>query len=232
MCGRFALYGSAENIAEKFAIEQTFFPIIPRYNIAPSQVIAAVTQSQERELRPLKWGLVPSWVKNPAFGNRMINARAESLKDKPSFKRAFRARRCIIPASGYYEWKKTFSGTKTPYYIQLQNKELFAMAGLQEEWTGATKEVLHTCAIVTTEANDSAATVHNRMPAILSADEVEQWLNPDSSNVDSLLELLHPYKGKLRIHPVASKVNYVDRDNASCIDPVSVEKELQHNLEL
>ena len=232
MCGRFALYNSAENITEQFAIEQTLFPIIPRYNIAPSQLIAAVTQSKERQLRSLKWGLVPSWVKNPAIGNRMINARAETLKDKPSFKRAFRGRRCLIPASGYYEWKKTPSGTKVPHYIQLENKELFAMAGLQEEWTGATDEVLHTCAIVTTEANDSAATVHNRMPAILSAEAAEQWLIPDSSNLDSLLELLHPYKGKLRIHQVAPKVNYVDRDNDLCIDPVSVEKNIQRNLGL
>ena len=232
MCGRFTLHHESEDIAERFAVEQTLLELAPRYNVAPSQPVAAVVQRESRQLLEYKWGLVPFWAKEPAIGNRMINARAESLADKPAFKNAFRTRRCVIPTSGYYEWKKDGS-RRTPHYIQRGDRGCFAMAGLAEKWRGPDGEVLRTCAIVTTTPNVATAGIHDRMPAILSPAAVEIWLDRETDNPETLLELLRPYAGELILHPVSARVNKPDVDDAACIEEVApVEPDAQLGLAL
>jgi putative SOS response-associated peptidase YedK len=176
VCGRFAFYSPAEAAAALFRFAP--FPIESRYNIAPTQQIAAVRNSaqQDRELVMLRWGLVPFWAKEPAIGNRMINARAESLAEKPAYRDAYRKRRCIILADGFYEWRKEQNG-KTPYFISLASGGPFAFAGLWEEWTNRESgESLQTAAIVTTAATGLPATLHHRMPVVLEQGSADAWL--------------------------------------------------------
>ena len=219
MCGRFTLHHPAAELAERFAVEQTFLELPPRYNIAPSQPVAVVVQRQQRQLLKFRWGLVPFRAKTGSIGNRLINARAESLADTSAFRNAFRRRRCIVPASGYFEWKRSSSG-KVPHYIQLADRQPFAMAGLSEKWTAPNGEVLRTCAIVTTEASAAVAGIHHRMPAILTPEAAETWLDPEAGDLDGLLSLLRPYPGELGLHPVSPLVNRADVDEAACVQPV------------
>lgn len=186
MCGRFAFYSPAEAAAALFRFAP--FPIEPRYNIAPTQQIAAVRNSaqQDRELVMLRWGLVPFWAKDPAIGNRMINARAESLAEKPAYRYAYRKRRCIILADGFYEWRKEQNG-KTPYYISLASGQPFGFAGLWEEWTNREGgESLQTAAIVTTAATDLPATLHHRMPVVLVQRLADAWLAGQPNVIDAV----------------------------------------------
>lgn len=232
MCGRFTLHHSTEDVATRFAVEQTLLQLSPRYNIAPSQSVAVIVQREERQLCEHRWGLLPSWAKDPKIGNRLINARSESLVDKPAFKNAFRHRRCLVPTSGYFEWKKDPSSVKVPHYIQVENGQPFAMAGVAEKWRNLDGEMVLTCAIITTEPCPTAATIHDRMPAILSQDTAEQWLDPEIDNPNSLLSLLKPYPGKLYIHRVSPLVNHVDVDESSCVAPMTVQQNLQLSLDL
>ena len=218
MCGRFTLHHPAAELAERFAVEQTLLELRPRYNIAPSQPVAVVIQRQQRQLLEFRWGLVPFWAKTAAIGNRLINARAESLADTSAFRNAFRRGRCIVPASGYFEWKRSGSG-KVPHYIQLADRQPLAMAGLSEKWTAPDGEVLRTCAIVTTEPNAAVAGLHNRMPAILTPEAAEIWLDPGTAGIPALLSLLRPYPGELGLHPVSPLVNRADVDEAECVQP-------------
>ena len=218
MCGRFTLHHSTEDVAERFSGAQSLLELTPRYNIAPSQPVPVIIQRDSRLMREHAWGLVPFWAKDPAIGNRMINARAESLADKPTFKRAFSVRRCLIPASGYYEWKKA-DGGRIPHYIQTADRQPFAMAGLYEKWTDPDGLPLRTCAVITTEPNEQAAAVHNRMPAILTRDAEEIWLDPES-RAEALLALLRPFPGELAVHAVSRLVNKATTDEAACIEPV------------
>ena len=219
MCGRFTLHHPAEELVRRFAVEQTFLELRPRYNIAPSQPVAVVIQRRQRQLCEFRWGLVPFWAKAAAIGNRLINARAESLADTSAFRNAFRRRRCIVPASGYFEWKHSGSG-KVPHYIQPENRQPLAMAGLAEKWTAPNGEILRTCAIVTTEPSPAVAGIHHRMPAILTPEAAEIWLDPGTGDHAGLLSLLRPYPGELRLHPVSPLVNRADADEATCVQPV------------
>ena len=230
MCGRFTLHHSVPELVSRFSVEQTFLDLPPRYNIAPSQPVAVVIQRQQRQLLEFRWGLVPFWAKAAAIGNRLINARAESLPDTAAFRNAFRRRRCIVPASGYFEWMRRGSG-KVPHYIQLADRQPFAMAGLSEKWQAPNGEVLRTCAIVTTEPSPAVAGLHHRMPAILTPEAAEIWLEPETGELPALLSLLRPYPGELSLHPVSPLVNRADVDEAACVQPVDA-PDLQLGLDL
>ena len=224
MCGRYS------NAAKKSQIKKEFKAAVsssltdkPRYNIAPSQLIEAViSHNSETILTELKWGLVPQWAKDAEIGSRMINARAETLAEKSSFREAFRKRRCIIPATGFYEWKKGRDG-KQPYYFYLPEKEVFGFAGLWEAWLDKTTgEELETCTIITTAANDVLKPVHDRMPVILKADDYDEWLDEKLKDESRLEKLLIPYPAKeMTSHVVSKSVNIPDADSEELIKPLN-----------
>lgn len=208
MCGRFAFYSPTEAVSRLFGVDQTD-DRPPRYNIAPTQPAPVVRQLSDssRELVSLRWGLVPFWAKDPAIGNRMINARAETVASKPAFRNAFRRRRCLVVADGFYEWQKQVGG-KQPWYVSLRSQEPFAMAGLWESWRESEEAPqLETCTIVTTRPNTMMVELHNRMPAILLPAAADRWLDP-ASEADALNAVLEPLDpGLLEAIPVSRKVN-------------------------
>ena len=221
MCGRFALHDESATLFEEMAVEQSRVEIAPRYNIAPTQPVAVILQEQGRTLDAFKWGLVPFWAKDPKIGNRMINARAETLAEKPAFKAALKRRRCLIPASGYYEWQKTDDG-KVPHYLHMADDRPFAMAGLWEGWTSPEEEIIRTCTIITTEANDFAARVHHRMPVILDPEGQSAWLDPACDDPQQLSSILIPYPtDDMAAHPVSTRVNTATFEDPSCIEPAA-----------
>ncbi|HEX8289879.1 MAG TPA: SOS response-associated peptidase [Pyrinomonadaceae bacterium] len=228
MCGRFTQTAPWEKVKKEFAVrgepaaDKKLFQ--PRYNIAPMQIVPVVRDAaSDRQISTFKWGLVPSWSKNAEIGNRMINARAETITEKPSFREAFRNRRCIIPASGFYEWQKTEKGAKQPFYFYLKEREVFGFAGLWEEWIDKESgELLETCTIITTEANEVLKPVHDRMPVILKPEDYDQWLDLKEKNTDKLQKLLVPYIAKeMDLHPVSRSVNVITTNNAELIAPIN-----------
>lgn len=225
MCGRFTNAAKKEQIRKEFkALVNSSTPDNPRFNIAPSQMIDVVFEPEgERSLSQLKWGLVPNWAKDAEIGNRMINARAETITEKPSFREAFKSRRCIIPASGFYEWQQKAAGAKQPYYFYLKEKEVFGFAGLWESWVDKkTGELLETCTIITTKANDVLKPVHDRMPVILKAENYDEWLDVKEKNTERLQKLLVPYAvEEMNSHAVSKSVNVPDVDAAELIKPLN-----------
>lgn len=222
MCGRFSLAQSAESIAETFQLNAVP-DWQPRYNIAPTQTIPAIVQTleqQSRTFKPFRWGLIPSWAKDESIGSKLINARAETLAEKPAFRDAFRRRRCLILADGFYEWK-TQAGQKQPFYFQLESRKPFAFAGLWERRGAAGGELLETCTIITTDANPSSSTIHHRMPVILDPQEYDRWLDPNLTETDELRSLLDPYSDDLKIYPVDRAVNSPAHDAPDCIQQVA-----------
>jgi len=221
MCGRFSSSSKPEQIKKEFKVAVEDPAIFkPRYNIAPSQMIPVVLdRTGERIVAQLKWGLVPSWAKDALIGSRMINARAETLMEKPSFREAYKSRRCIIPASGFYEWQRAEKGAKQPFYFYLTNKEVFGFAGLWEEWLDKkSNESLETCTIITTEANDVLKPVHDRMPVILKAADYDEWLDTKEANTDKLQKLLAPYPpDEMSSHAVSRAVNSPTFDSPELI---------------
>ena len=204
MCGRFAFYSPTEATAALFGVSKVP-EVKPRYNIAPTQSIAAVRvgADESRELALLRWGLIPFWAKDPSIGNRMINARAETVSEKPSFRAAYRKRRCLVLADGFYEWRKDADG-KTPYYISLASGEPFAFAGLWEDWHAKdSDESLQSAAIITTAANDFMSQLHQRMPVVLERDSADRWLDGD----DQLLSDAAESSPRFRAWPVDRRVN-------------------------
>jgi putative SOS response-associated peptidase YedK len=225
MCGRFTSSAKPEQIKTEFKVgakNPNLFQ--PRFNIAPSQMIDVVFEPEaERILSQLKWGLVPSWSKEAPTSKGLINARAETITEKPSFREAFKSRRCIIPASGFYEWQKKGTGAKQPFYFYLKDKEVFGFAGLWESWIDKTTgEELETCTIITTEANEVLKPVHDRMPVILKAEGYDEWLDAKVKNTEKLQELLKPYLAKeMDFHAVSRSVNILDSDSAELILPLN-----------
>jgi putative SOS response-associated peptidase YedK len=185
MCGRFALYSSISDLKKAFAVDAVTGEMKPGYNIAPSDEIYAIIQQKERRMEKLHWGLVPAWAKNPSLTSGLINARVETLHEKPSFKRAFQKRRCLIPANGFYEWKD-----KQPWYFIPAKGNLFGFAGLWETWKGSGEAVYNSCAIITTEASESMQKIHDRMPLILKPEAIDEWLNPAIEGYDRLNMIL------------------------------------------
>ena len=220
MCGRFVLEHSPEQLMKAYRLSSVP-ELSPRYNIAPRQQIAVVRQQNggDRDLTSLQWGLIPSWSKDSAIGYKMINARSETVHEKPSFKQAFHARRCIIPVSGFYEWEKR-GKEKIPYYIHLRDGDIMSLAGLWERWTSPEGKGLETCTILTMAANSLVKKLHDRMPVILHRAEFEVWLDRDIDDVNRLTELFHPYPSdQLEMYVVASDVNSPTNDSPGCIIP-------------
>ncbi len=207
MCGRYTL--STKDFSKHYGVEQGAFEFSPSYNIAPTQSVPVVLEQEgERMVQAAQWGLLPSWVKDrQAFKASMFNARSESVAEKASFKGPLRYKRAIVPADGFYEWKRE-GGAKTPYYIQLSGGEPIGFAGLYDVWRD---EVL-SCTILTTTPNELMATLHDRMPVILSPDDYERWLDPGVTDPDAVQDLLRPYPGELQAYPVARAVNNVRND--------------------
>jgi putative SOS response-associated peptidase YedK len=193
MCGRFTLAVDINTIARTFnAAIPPSLNTTPRYNIAPQQDVLAVMRDETTHLDLLRWGLIPAWAKDESIGSKMINARAETLAEKPSFKRLLRSKRCLLVADGFYEWKKE-QGGKTPMYITLRDREPFAFAALWDTWKNDEDQQIRTCTIITTEPNELVAPIHNRMPVILSQEAREEWLDPSLQDEHVLLPLLAPY---------------------------------------
>jgi putative SOS response-associated peptidase YedK len=191
----------------------------PRYNIAPTQDVAVIFDESPRTLSAAKWGLIPSWSKDPSIGARMINARAETLDEKPSFRGLLKKRRCLIPADGFYEWRKNADETKTPMRITLASGEAFALAGLWDVWKTPEGEWLKTCTIITTEPNALMAPIHNRMPAVLTREAEAEWLNKANDDPGYLKSLLVPYPVEaMRAYEVSRRVNSVKNEEPAVIE--------------
>jgi putative SOS response-associated peptidase YedK len=221
MCGRFSLISSPEELRDEFGIEVDQADLTPRYNVAPQTAIAVIGLAADgsRRLGMLRWGLVPWWSKDAAMGQRLINARGETLAQKPAFKEAFERRRCLVLADGFYEWRRV-AGRKIPMRIRSAEGRPIALAGVWERWRDAEGETLYSCAIVTTEATAALRPIHDRMPVILNREEREVWLDASRSQQE-LRALLRPYEGELEAYEVSSLVNSVKNDTAACVEPVT-----------
>lgn len=235
MCGRYTLTTLVDELVAFFQLPDGFPLFEPRFNIAPTQPILAVRATVvgavehpviKRQPAFFHWGLVPSWSKHPDQGAKLINARAETLAEKPSFRNAFKRRRCLIPANGFYEWQ-TVGRKKRPLFIRMVRERLFAFAGLFEEWHGPNGELLETCAIVTTSANELMRPIHDRMPVILKPSDYDTWLNPRSEDLDELSHLLVPFSAnEMKATPVDDFVNSVRNEGPKCIEPFREEPSL------
>ena len=220
MCGRFTLFVSSELLSAHFRLDSSE-NIIPQYNIFPSQTIPCIIQdvTGKRVIKFFRWGLIPGWAKDPKIGNRLINARSETVETKPAFRSAFKYRRCLIPSSGFFEWKR-IEKRKHPYFIGISNGEPFAFAGIWEHWTDPDGKAVETCAILTTTCNDLVGDIHNRMPVILKSGDYDLWLNPEAP-VDALKNLMKPFPAELmETHEVTNLVNNPRCNTPECIIPV------------
>ena len=218
MCGRYALTSPVDALIAEFGLAGADESLHPNFNVAPTQEVAAVVaENGSRRLEMFRWGLVPSWAKDPEIGARMINARAETAPEKPSFRSAFRRRRCLIPADGFYEWRRE-EGGKQPFYIRMNDGRPFAFAGLWESWNDGE---IRSCTILTTSANDLVGEVHERMPVILPAEERDAWLDPEAEG-EELVSLLGPYGGNdLETFPVSRFVNSPRNNDERCVQPAA-----------
>jgi len=222
MCGRYTLKTPVERLSEKFQFPQVI-PLKPRYNIAPSQPVAVVRlvpEDNDRKFAMLRWGLIPAWTKDLKKARMPINAKSETVADLPSFRDAYRKRRCLIPADGFYEWKQE-GGRKQPVFIHMKDGEPFAFAGLWEHWEKPDQEPIDSCVILTTEPNELLAQVHNRMPIILAPKDYDLWLDPDAQQVDRLKPLLSPFPPeRMTYFPVNLRVNNPKHDDPLCVEPL------------
>jgi putative SOS response-associated peptidase YedK len=221
MCGRFVQYSDPEIYASRYALDRVC-EAAPRYNLAPTQPVLAVRVGGDdcRELVPLRWGLIPGWSKGPDSRYSMINARAESVAEKPAYRNAFRQHRCLIPAEGFYEWRTTPSG-KQPYLIRRRDGQPFAMAGLWERWQRGDEAAIESCTIVVTDANAVIRPIHDRMPAVLSPEGFTAWLDPDNRDTAALAALLRPAPASdWTLFPVSRRVNSPRNDDAELLAPV------------
>ena len=226
MCGRYTQIASWSELVDLYRITEGSSPLNlrPRYNIAPTQDVAVVRAESDgggRSLTLMRWGLVPSWARDTGIGARLINARAETVAEKPSFRDAYRRRRCLIPADGFYEWQKRPGGAKQPYLITLRDEQPFAFAGLWERWDKAPDgRTVQTCAIITTEANDRLRPIHGRMPVILDAANHDAWLDALAHDGARAAALLRPYPSDaMAAWPVGAHVNSAANDDPKCMEP-------------
>ena len=220
MCGRYNLITDSQALVDFFDVLNSL-PIEPRYNIAPSQEIPVVRMAARgRELASMRWGLIPHWAKERKTGSGVINARAETVAEKPFFRNAFRQRRCLIPATGFYEWKP-HNGGKQPYHFQIRKGGLFAFAGLWESWTGQQNRRVETCAIIVTEANEAISPIHDRMPVILRPEDFASWLSPANTHPELLQPLLRPCPASwVDSYAVSRMVSSPKNDGPECIAPL------------
>lgn len=222
MCGRYTLRTPVDTLVEEFGITGPLPEVPARYNVAPTQEVASVlVEDDERHLEMLRWGLIPSWADDPGIGSRMINARSETAAEKPSFRGAFKKRRCLILADGFYEWQKAGNGGKQPYYIRMEDGSPFAFAGLWEVWDKHGEEI-RSCTILTTEANGLVREIHHRMPVILPPENYDFWLDPDVREREPLLDLLRPHpEDAMEAYPVSRFVNSPSNDDERCVESVA-----------
>jgi len=220
MCGRFTITADPKKLAKRFDAIPPDEPLLPHFNAAPTQDLPVILNEGSRRIELLRWGLIPSWAKEAAIGNRMINARAESLEDKPSFRDALNRRRCLVLADGFYEWKKE-GGAKRPLRITLRSGKPFAFAGLWERWRDPQGKDVRSFTIITTEPNELLAPIHNRMPAMLAPQDERGWLANDL-NVEDWIAMLRPYPaGELTAYAVSKRVNSAANDDPSVIEPAT-----------
>jgi putative SOS response-associated peptidase YedK len=248
MCGRYASSRRPEDLVEEFEIDKVEVaePLPPDYNVAPTKQVYAVVQrpadpqdehgASERQLRSVRWGLVPFWAKDPSIGNKMINARMETVHEKPAYRRPFASRRCLLPADGYFEWyateQKTKAGkpVKQPFFIHPADGGVLAMAGLYEVWRDKTRDdddpqrFLWSCTVITTSAEDSVGHIHDRMPLMVERDRWTSWLDPAVDDPDTLKQLLVPAApGRLEAYPVSTAVNSVRNNGPELLDALAAE---------
>ncbi|HBE20709.1 MAG TPA: hypothetical protein DEG17_03520 [Cyanobacteria bacterium UBA11149] len=222
MCGRFTQSKLGNAIAEIFQLTEVP-ALTPRYNIAPTQSVATILKTvalEEKQLKMLHWGLIPSWAKDRSIAVKLINARAETVSIKPAFRSAFRQRRCLVLADGFYEWQQQENKTiKQPFYFRFRDEHPFALAGLWESWQDVTGKIIDSCTILTTEANKLVSSIHHRMPVILNPADYDLWLDPGVKKLEVLHNLLRPYPtDDLISYPVTKAVNNANYDSVSCID--------------
>lgn len=226
MCGRFSfsIPSKAKSLV-KLGVPQAEVDILkPRYNIAPSNSVASIRNEKERHIEPLRWGLIPSWSKNESIGARMINARVETLAEKPSFKALLHKHRCLILADGFYEWAESARG-KQPYLIRLKSAELLTFAGLWSHWKDSKGKEIRTCTIITCASNKLMERIHNRMPVILDAEARDIWLDPKTEDSTVLTGILKPFPdSEMEAYPVSKLVNSPENDNIECIKPLGETK--------
>jgi len=227
MCGRYRLSRRKQILEEHFDSVSGMEDWSPRYNIAPTQSVPVIRQNPKepvRELSLFRWGLVPSWAKDPSVASRMINARSETASTKPAFSEALKFRRCLVPADGFYEWRKT-GKVKEPYCFEINDGQLFAFAGIWERWNDPSGKPLETCSILTTIPNAVTSAVHDRMPVILNPDNYDLWLDPGLKDAALVSDLLRPCDARLmRCYPVSSRVNSVINDDEEC------SRQVQHSV--
>ncbi len=221
MCGRFTRSQTIDEIAEAFFADIVEADLAPSYNVAPTQNIVTIAGNSVKRLSAMRWGLIPSWAKDDSIASKLINARAETVAEKPSFREAFKKRRCLIIADGFYEWKK--AGTeKIPHYIRLKSQEPFAFAGLFDHWEAPEGKMLTTCTIITTEANELMSNLHERMPVILPRERYELWLDASVKDAQALKSMLEPFSADLmEAYPVSRLVNSPSNNSPKCIEPES-----------
>jgi putative SOS response-associated peptidase YedK len=233
MCGRYRLSRRKQIIEEHFDSISGEEDWNPRYNIAPTQPVPIIRQHPKeprRELSLVRWGLIPSWAKDTSGSAQMINARSETAATKPAFRDALAGRRCLVPADGFYEWRRT-GKAKQPYCFEVNDGELFAFAGIWERWKDPSGQWIKSCSILTTTPNAVTSAVHDRMPVILDPINYDLWLDPGMKNVEALSEMLKPYHaGAMRSFPVSNRVNHVANDDAECSQPVELEAPPQRQL--
>ena len=223
MCGRFVRKSTLEEIATAFDLDISGidFDFAPRFNISPGQQVAAAIFDAGRKLKPFKWGLVPFWAKNEKIGYKMINARAETVAEKPGFKQAFTKRRCIVVADGFYEWQHA-GKTKVPHFVHFKNEKPMGFAGLYERWKAPNGKALDTCTIITTSANALMQPIHDRMPVILYKKAFGTWLDPNANDSHKLTELLKPFDpDKMESYPVSPLVNSPKNNSPECIKRIA-----------
>lgn len=223
MCGRYTLTVDVKKMEEEFQnILPNVPPLKPSYNIAPSRPVPVLLRHPEPKLDFLRWGLIPSWAKDPEIGNRMINARKETLIEKPSFRVPFKNQRCLVLADGFYEWKGE-GLQKIPYYIRLKSGRPFGFAGLWSHWTAPNGGEIYSCAIITGEPNELLKPIHNRMPMILPKEKRNRWLDPENHDTEELMSFLEPYPAEeMEAHPVSRLVNSPANDTPECVKPIAV----------
>jgi len=233
MCGRYRLSRRKQIIAEHFDAISDAEDWVPRYNIAPTQPVTVIRQhptEPTRHLSQMRWGLIPSWSKDASSAAKMINARSETARTLPAFRDAMKYRRCLVPADGFYEWRKS-GKEKQPYCFEVNEGKLFAFAGLWEGWKDPNGNWIKTCTILTTTPNSVTSAVHDRMPVILEPSDFDLWLDPGMKDASIISELLKPFDAAaMRCYPVSTRVNQVLNDDAECASPVELERSPQGQL--
>lgn len=219
MCGRFTLTVDPAQLEDIFPWAVISPNITPRYNIAPTQPVLVIPSIKDYPMDYFRWGLIPSWAKDASISNRMINARAETVTEKPSFRTAIKKRRCLIPADGFYEWKSSSEGkSKIPYYIRLSSADVFAFAGLWDTWASPDGTLIKSCTIITTQPNELVASIHHRMPVIIPQEAHLKWLEPNEINPQIISDLLVPFPAdQMEAYPVTRAVNDPKVDSPSLI---------------